>query len=401
MSSSAYRFLLDRIRPDKPIDIGFNQESWKLLAAIAHSNIFPHIILYGPPGSGKKLFLRHLLRELFNGDEVEKMQLTDYKVASAGNTTKKTVPIMQSNYHIVIHPNNNNFDKYILQDVTTQYARQVPFEVFEAQRPFRAVVVNGIDQISKQAQMSLRSTMENYSRQCRFIMLCTNFYKVIKPLRSRCFCVRLQAPTEDQVQSMLARAILSCRLPTPMLSVLTIRTRDARAAFRKLEALRWGVSDETSYDTQIVMIVKLMLQRDSDNLLLIRAAFYELMITNFTGTQIITSIVNNLLSDDRVSDVDKIHVCDRAAHYEARNIVARREIKHLEAFAISVMNRIKLSAEEMKKAMEIEKLRKAAERKVAAALAATKRSKTPEPRKKSGKAGKKIPVKASTSKKKK
>lgn len=400
MTSNDNRFLLDRIRPDKPIDLGFNQESWQLLAAIARSNTFPHIIIYGPKGSGKKLFLRHLLRELFNGDEVEKMQLTDYKVASAGNTTKKTVPIMQSNYHIVINPNNNNFDKYILQDVTTQYARQVPLEVFEAQRPFRAVVVNGIDQISKQAQMSLRSTMENYSKQCRFIMLCTNFYKVIKPLRSRCFCVRLQAPTEDQVQGLLARAILSCRLPTPMLSVLTIRTRDARAAFRKLEALRWGVTNETSYDTQIVMIVKLILQRNSDNLALIRAAIYELMITNFTGTQIITSIVNNLLDDNRVSDVDKIHLCDRAAHYEARNIVARREIKHLEAFTISVMNRIRLSPEEIKKAADIEKLKKAAERKLVLSIAAAKRAKTPEPRKKKSGKNIKAPVKkASTTKK--
>lgn len=398
MSSSSQRFLLDRIRPDRPIDLGFNQESWNLLEAIARSNTFPHIILHGPSGAGKKLMLRHLLRELFNGDEVEKMQMTDYKVASAGNTTKKTVPIMQSNYHIVINPNNNNFDKYILQDVTTQYAKQVPFEVFRARRPFRAVVINGIDQISKQAQMSLRSTMENYSKQCRFIMLGTNFYKVIKPLRSRCFCVALRAPTEDQVQCMLSRAILSCRLPTPLLSVLTIRTRDARAAFRKLEALRWGVDSETSYDSQIVMIVKLILQRNSDNLAPIRAAFYELMITNFTGTQIITSVVENLIKDDRISDMDKIHICDRAAHYESRNVVARREIKHLEAFAISAMNRVRLSADEMKKALDLENIRKAAEKKLAQQQAASKRAKTPEPRKKKGK---KLPKKSSTGGKKK
>jgi hypothetical protein len=144
------------------------------------------------------------------------------------------------------------------------------------------------------------------------------------------------------------------------------------------------------------MIVKLILQRNSDNLAPIRAAFYELMITNFTGTQIITSVVENLIKDDRISDLDKIHICDRAAHYESRNVVARREIKHLEAFAISAMNRIRLSADEMKKALDLENARKAAERKLAQ-QAASKRAKTPEPRKKKGK---KLPKKSSTGGKK-
>lgn len=382
MSENAQKFLLDRVRPDIPIELSFNKESWTLLEAIAKLDTLPHIIIYGPPGSGGKLMLNFLLKTIFGGDEVDEMKPTDYKVSSAGNTTKKTVQIMQSNYHIVIQPNNNNFDKYILQDVTTQYAKQVPFHgVFRAQRPFRVVVINGIDQISKQAQMSLRSTMENYSKQCRFIVLCTNFYKVIKPLRSRCFCIRLQAPTEEQVQLCLSRALLLCRLPSSLLGILNTKTRDHLMAFRKLEALRWGVSQETSYDLQIKTIIRLILQRNSNNLSIIRSALYELMITNFTGTQIITSIVDGLINDDRLSDADKVHLCDRAAHYESRNVVARREIKHLEAFSISVMNRIRLSSKNMKIAEEIELKRILAERKHQQELAA-KRAKTPEPRKK-------------------
>jgi replication factor C subunit 3/5 len=382
MSENAQKFILDRVLPDIPIELSFNRESWDLLEAIAKLDTLPHIIIYGPPGSGGKLMLKFLLKNIFGGDEVEDMKPTDYKVSSAGNTTKKTVQIMQSNYHIVIQPNNNNFDKYILQDVTTQYAKQVPFHgVFRAQRPFRVVVINGIDKISKQAQMSLRSTMENYSKQCRFIVLCTNFYKVIKPLRSRCFCIRLKAPTEEQVQLCLSKAILLCRLPSTLLGILNIQTRDHLMAFRKLEAMRWGINPETSYDLQIKTIVRLILQRNSNNFSIIRAALYELMITNFTGTQIITSIVDNLIIDNRLSDIDKIHVCDRAAHYESRNVVARREIKHLEAFSVSVMNRVRLSAKNMKIAEDIETKRINDERKHQQELAA-KRAKTPEPRKK-------------------
>lgn len=342
MDRSRQRFLLDQIKPLHPIDLSFNRDAWDQLEKIAGSNNMPHIMIYGPSGSGKKTIVSLFLHELF-GSEVDNQQITNYKVTSSGTNTKKIVPILQSNHHIVVQPNNNNFDKYIIQDVITQYARQVPFQVFEIKRPFRAVVIAGIDQISKQAQMSLRSTMENYSHQCRMIMWCTSPLKVIQPLRSRCFSIGLKAPSEQEVQSCLAKAILQCELPSSLLPITAIETRDLRGAFRKLEALRWDVSDSSSYDTQIIEIVQLIIDRNSNNMIPIRARLYELMITNFTGTQIITSIVDNLINDVNITDANKLFICKSACLYESRNVVGRREIKHLEAFCLSVMQQVKLS----------------------------------------------------------
>lgn len=337
------KFLLDQIQPFSPIDFVFNRQAWLHLAAIAASDDMPHLLITGPPGSGKKTMLQHLLRTMF-GSSVEDVQVNNYKITSSGNNTKKMVPIMQSDHHIVVQPNNNNFDRYIIQDVITQYARRVPLRGFVANRSFRAVVINGIDRVSRQAQMSLRSTMEYYSRQCRLIMSCTSSQKVLKQLRSRCFCIALRAPTIEDVQLCVARAILMCKLPRELLCMTTVRTRDLREAFRQLEAMRWGAPFKTSYDTQITEIIQLIIERNSANVSEIRAAFYELMITNFTGSQIITSIVDELLADKRIRDADKVSICEYAALYESRDVVARREIKHLEAFAIASMIQIKLTA---------------------------------------------------------
>ena len=39
------------------------------------------------------------------------------------NNTKTKVLIKQSNHHIIIEPNNNGFDKYLIQEIIQDYAK--------------------------------------------------------------------------------------------------------------------------------------------------------------------------------------------------------------------------------------------------------------------------------------
>ena len=45
--------------------------------------------------------------------------------------------------------------------------------------------------------------MEKYSATCRLILVCNNPCKVIAPIRSRCLCFRIAAPTHEEVASVL------------------------------------------------------------------------------------------------------------------------------------------------------------------------------------------------------
>ena len=49
--------------------------------------------------------------------------------------------------------------------------------------------------MSYSAQASLRRTMEQYSSKCKFISWCESLSKVIDPLKSRCMCIRVSAPS--------------------------------------------------------------------------------------------------------------------------------------------------------------------------------------------------------------
>lgn len=61
------------------------------------------------------------------------------------------------------------------------------------------LVLNEVDKLSREAQHSLRRTMEKYSASCRLILCCNSSSKVTEAIRSRCLNVRINAPSEAQV----------------------------------------------------------------------------------------------------------------------------------------------------------------------------------------------------------
>ena len=63
----------------------------------------------------------------------------------------------------------------------------------------KVVVLNEVDSLSRNAQAGLRRTMEKYTGSCRLILCCENSGRIIPPIRSRCLCIRIAAPTPLEV----------------------------------------------------------------------------------------------------------------------------------------------------------------------------------------------------------
>ena len=103
-------FFVDKYAPNDPDDILFHKRELELLKKMSQDNSVPHIIFSGPEGSGKKTLIKLFLEMLYDKD-VHTLNDSIYRVSGSGNTTTDVV-IKQSNYHIVIEPNNNNFDRY-------------------------------------------------------------------------------------------------------------------------------------------------------------------------------------------------------------------------------------------------------------------------------------------------
>ena len=82
---------------------------------------FQHLIVYGPNGTNKHHIINNLLQKIYSKKAIQ-LQDVEYTINGYSNTKTK-VMIKQSKYHIVIEPNNNGFDKYLIQEIIQDYAK--------------------------------------------------------------------------------------------------------------------------------------------------------------------------------------------------------------------------------------------------------------------------------------
>ena len=65
--------------------------------------------------------------------------------------------------------------RYVIQEIIKDMARN---RSVEAKRKVKVLVLHEVDGLTKDAQHSLRRTMEKYSNSCRLVMLCNTVSKV-------------------------------------------------------------------------------------------------------------------------------------------------------------------------------------------------------------------------------
>ncbi len=318
----------------------FHQNESKLLNNITKDVSMPHMIIYGPEGSGKKTKVNLLLENLYNDKSVNKLIDTPYKVLS-GNNKANEVIIKQSNYHIIIEPNNNNFDKYLIQYVVKDYAKKLPLCVFTTQKPFKIVLINNIDNLSYYAQTSLRRTMEKYSSTCRFIMICKSLSGVIDPIRSRCYCFKIDSPSNNELTNLICNVAYQEQITLSLAEfnkILTFSGGNIKKILWGLQMKKLGLTQTTSYDASIKKIFDKLLSNDLEEILSIRILIYNIMITNITGIQIMRDVLKKILKSDKVNETCKLNVAEIGAKYSHNLTRCRREIIHLEAFIVGVMD---------------------------------------------------------------
>lgn len=330
-------YLVDKYAPKNIDDVYFNKHVFERLKVMSKDESIPHIIFYGQVGAGKKTAVKLFLEMLYD-KTVNNAPEVFYPVSGSGNNVTE-VPVLQSNYHIEIRPYNTNFDRYLVQEIIKDYAQRVPMDIFMSSRNFKTVVINNVDNLLYYAQMSLRRTMEKFSNTCRFIMWCDSLSRVIEPLRSRCTCINIKAPTNAELFERIFRISINEKIDLTLeqyTHILNKSCGNIRTALWCLDMFKYNDNDKTSYDKAINIILFIIMKKNVHDLLYIREFIYKIIRTNITGTTIIRDLMIKLcLAEIDVSK--KAEIANVAAKYEYNLIKGRHEIFHIEAFVFSVM----------------------------------------------------------------
>jgi replication factor C subunit 3/5 len=312
----------------------------------------PHTLFYGPPGAGKKTLILALLRQIY-GAGVEKLHVEckPWKLELPSRVLEVEFTTVSSAFHVEMNPSDvGNNDRYVVQEIIKEMARARPLNA-DGSRGFKVLVLNEVDRLSKEAQHSLRRTMEKYSAACRLVLCCTNVSKVIEPVRSRCLCVRVAAPTLGGVEARLAAvaAAEGLALPAPLSARLAAASeRNLRRALLALEACRvaqYPFTDDQAvaapdWEAYVAEIAgEVLAEQSAKRLYLVRGRLYELLVNCIPPEVVLRRLAAEL--SRRLDDELKRSTAELAAHYEHRLQQGSKAIFHLEAFVACFMSNYK------------------------------------------------------------
>ncbi|CAG8625460.1 4631_t:CDS:2, partial [Dentiscutata heterogama] len=190
---------IDKYRPTTLETLTFNKELSQKIKNLTDSD-FPHLLIYGPSGAGKKTRVLCILKELF-GDGAEKIKIDQRSVET--QKKKLEINIISSKYHIELTPSDVGiYDRIVFQELLTEIAQTQQIDA-DAKQRFKVVVINEADEITRDAQAALRRTMEKYMSNLRIILCCNSTSRIIEPIRSRCMLLRVPLPSIDEISKTL------------------------------------------------------------------------------------------------------------------------------------------------------------------------------------------------------
>ncbi|WFN37930.1 AAA family ATPase [Methanomicrobium antiquum] len=188
---------IEKYRPEKFEDIYGQKEVINHIRRFAEDKNIPHMLFFGPHGTGKSVSMECLARELYSEDSG--INLSIIPAGTLFNQGRAWLESEEKFSHLYQKDESviNNF-KHIVK----WYASMKPFDA-----DFKIIVFEDAGELSFDAQAALRRIMERYSSTCRFILISRQQTAIIPAIASRCLPLFF-APVETSDIILILKDIL-------------------------------------------------------------------------------------------------------------------------------------------------------------------------------------------------
>ncbi|MHA1793586.1 MAG: replication factor C small subunit [Promethearchaeota archaeon] len=286
---------VEKYRPRNLNDVIGQEEIISRLKGFIREKAMPHLIFAGPAGTGKTTSAIALARDLFRESSKQNFKESfDRNFKELNASDARGIQVVRT--------------------IVKDFARTHPID----NAPFKILVLDEADNMTAAAQHALRRTMENYTRTCRFILICNYSNKIIAPIQSRCAVLRFKPLTSTDIRKRLNYIASKEGInlsESGMKAILYCANGDCRKAINTLQAvftISKNIDEELVYQVTGKVYpdeIKKMIQLAINGKLNEAQGRLDDLLLNFglAGSEIIKQIHSEVLSMD-IDDDTKIEL---------------------------------------------------------------------------------------------
>lgn len=288
---------IEKYRPKTLDSIIYQDEVIKVLRNTIRTGNLPHLLLYGPAGTGKTSTILAVARELFGPFSVQD------RVLELNASDERGINIVRKK---II-----TFAKLKISNADNNYPSP----------NYKIIILDEADAMTKEAQSALRKVMEEYSSITRFCFICNYINQIIEPINSRCVKFRFRQLNDENMHIKLKEISVSEKIlvnDDDLNIIVSSSDGDMRKAIMLLQNLKY-IDFQTGGDEITNMIgilpskiinkiISTCITNSQSNQLEVINLAKKIIKRGFPISNIISAINTIIIESDILSDVQKANI---------------------------------------------------------------------------------------------
>eukprot|EP00297_Palpitomonas_bilix_P012166 CAMPEP_0113890860 /NCGR_PEP_ID=MMETSP0780_2-20120614/14406_1 /TAXON_ID=652834 /ORGANISM="Palpitomonas bilix" /LENGTH=317 /DNA_ID=CAMNT_0000880355 /DNA_START=94 /DNA_END=1043 /DNA_ORIENTATION=+ /assembly_acc=CAM_ASM_000599 len=293
---------IEKYRPRTIDDVASQEEAVGALNNCLKTRQFPHLLFYGPAGTGKTSTILALCRQMF------------------GDAYKDRVLELNASDERGINVVRDKIKSFASRAVST--TSKLP--------GFKIIILDEADAMTRDAQTALRRTMEIFSSVTRFCLICNYVSRIIEPLASRCAKFRFNSLSSHTMLSRLQAICTSEKInvdDTVVSRVIELTGGDMRKAVSTLQTLHSAYGSRAVTVDDVVectgrvkdhIIVQCLANMKKKSLEDLQEWANNLILDGYSPDAAVRQLSAEISTDEDIDDLKKARMCLKLQEVDGR-----------------------------------------------------------------------------------